>query len=279
VNDFIGEYARLSVAAERLQKMGRPVPPKVIHRMQVIEATAKTRLPPHALEAAMQHVEAAKMRLLSEAEAHAREQHEKESQVAADAMARRLTRGWLGEANGLSAEQFRAVRDGKPITIKSERPPQARVDEAFRKRIGMSEAEYLGTMNRQTEANESEFFEKAAELKVNPDDLRRYVRKWNEGEGLAYELKKRRAGDGSEDEKVTPDADTRRRAQVVDAFIEHAEQRNDPSLIPDSDRISREYLTDDSSHRGAIARAMEASERGVDIREVEAEVRSVGADA
>lgn len=81
-----------------------------------------------------------------------------------------------------------------------------------------------------------------------------------------------------EDETAKPDPALQRRAQVVSAILKQSADRNDPDLIPNGNRISEESLRDTSS-RGAVARAFEAHDRGIEVSEVEAEVAVSGTDS
>lgn len=270
MTDVIAEYAQLSLRAEQLQRTGQRVPPGLIHRIQTIEATARTRLTPQQLEAAMQHVEAAKMRILSEQASHQREQGERDMQAMVDKKSRELTEGWLGQRDGLTAEQFRAVRDGKPLHFPRARGSQREIDATFRASTGMTEDQYVKLFDQLVEGGEQAISAHARRTGTDVAALRSAVRRWSEGDAVAHGVMKRRSERVRPSEPVVADRDTRRRAHLVDAILSTSIDKNDPRIIP-TDSIREDSLRDDSP-RGHIARAMEAAERGVDVATVSEEV-------
>lgn len=270
MNDVIGEYARLTLYAEQLQRSGQSVPVGVVRRIQAIESTARTRLTPAQLNEALHHVEVAKMRMLTEQQTQQREASQRDMQQRMDRTTREMTRGWLGARDGLTPEQYGAVLDGKPLVFPRARGTQAEVDARFRAQTGMTEDEYVRVFDELASADDKTLTRRAQELRTTPEHLRAAVDRWKNGEGVAHGLMKRRFERQAPERPITPDADTRRRAHVVDAFLKHSVEERNPDLIP-TDRVRSDSLADDSS-RGHVARAMEAVERGVDVDTVSREV-------
>lgn len=79
MNDFIGKYAELSLAADSFRSAGLPVPFEITQTMQRIEQRARQVLSPAQMHAAFDHLESAKIRILSEERAQANERAEQQA--------------------------------------------------------------------------------------------------------------------------------------------------------------------------------------------------------
>lgn len=230
MTDVVGEYARLAVLKERIEAKGQRPPSQLIVRMQQIETLARARLTPQQFQAAMTHVEHAKLNFSETLTAQEKAGEEARHKERADRITRELTAGLAGHGKGLSREQLRAVAEGKAPRAKM---TQAERDALFRERTramdpagkGWSEDEYARRMDALADASPERFAALAKGYRADPDGLRRAAKNW-QTERVEYGLQKRReASDkllGLSGEPRTPTEADRRRASLVDAYLHHS---------------------------------------------------------
>lgn len=272
MNDIIGRYASLSVAAERLARAGRPVPHHIVREMQQIESIAQTRLTPSQLQAALQHVEHAKVQVLAQEQSISQARLQADIAQTAEKTSRKLTEGWFGKADGLTAEQWRAVRDGKKVVFKAPpKPDAAELDRLSVERTrgidpagkGFTLKEWEKRLDELAEVDRDRFEVLAKRYNADPKDLRKAVDRWRT-ERLEVEFNRRQQARASrEGDEVYSGEGYQRKAQIMDAMVEHLDPSDENTARFFDDNAGAERIAQEGEGRpGAegrsadIARAM-----------------------
>lgn len=286
MKDIVGEYAQLAVMKEIYDAKGKRPPSDLVRRMQVIETTARARLTPQQFQAALHHVEQAKLHFNHEMQAQAQAREAAEAQAFADRATRDLTSGVVGQSRGLTRAQLSAVAAGRPLPAGPAKLTQAQRDAVFRDRTramdpagkGWGEAEYERRMDALADATPEQFNKIASGYRAHPEQLRTAVRQWK-GDRIEYGLMKRRqASDrfhGLEGERTRePNERDRRRATLVSAYLNQSADkieedtyrgRDSETLREVGDTRYRELISETEpdgrpSRRAYIAAAMAESE-------------------
>lgn len=264
--NLIEQYAKLSLAAERCAAKGLPIPDNVIRGMQGIEASARSRLTPGQFQDAMLHVNTAKRMLIAEETETLHAKNEQEKKKGIDSLSRNITRGFLGESNGLDAKQMAdLLRKGK-VTLKAKGPKFDRdsLEEQTRKQTkkldpngkGYSLKEWEKRLDELADASPEHFASLAKGYKADPNELQDAANRWK-SDRYQYELNKRQAAsdDSNEDETVEVSDDVIRSAELRAAVVED-ESVDSGWLAGD---VSQDLLEEDSRH-GDLARAFVENE-------------------
>lgn len=287
MSDIIGEYAKLAVLREQIEGKGLRPPSKLLERMQHIETLARARLTPEQFNAALNHVEHAKLHFRQELAAETQAGEAARMQARKDQITQQLSAGIAGHERGLTREQLQTIAKGKPLDP-PKRITQKERDAAFRERTkaldpsgkGWTEAEYERRMDALADADPKQFEAMAKGYRADAKGLRQAVTNWK-AERIEYGLQKRRqASDefhGLSGAPREPNERDRRRAVLVDAFLDHSadaiEQdtlrgRRSPVLAELEDRKYERVIYETNAdgsrpRRSHIAEAMaEVEDRG-----------------
>lgn len=292
VPDMVGAYARLSLRADALRAAGKPVPIDITRGMQAIEMRARATIPPDQFQTVIHHVEAAKARLYQTEVAKAKEQATRQAHADKETGVREVTRGLglLGNANGLTLEQFEALKTGKKVpTGVRQRPDQETIDAEMRRRTskvdptgkGYTDAEWVRRLDALADASEPEFTRLAQQYKLPPQKLREltdYFKENRLGYGIQERLRDKdttqdRARDLSnaarsgvavkkrepEPDEVEPADDDVRKAQLLDQYVKKTNwnDRRNADFITDA---IPQRLLDNEFIEGDVARAWDEME-------------------
>jgi hypothetical protein len=284
VKDAIGRFAQLSVIAENCAAHRRPVPPQVLQEMQQIEGWGRARLSPEQMQAAVAHVEQAKVHWRAEYQQRQGEQSEQRVQQKMGNLMQRLTGSMMNRPEGLTVEQLRAVAAGKKIETQAVQLTQDQRDAHFRDAsramdpngIGWGEKEYERRMDALADASPAQFERLAQGYRVAPEALRHAANEWN-GHRVEYGVMRRRSeGDAliqrPEQDRDPSDSEVRR-ASVVNSYLERAADDVQRDTYRGGTAAARElnedvpdYLLNESSsdgeltRRADVARAMDSYE-------------------
>lgn len=285
MQDLIQRYAELEASQVIAQRTGMKFPLEMAQEMGRIEALAKSRFTPDQLAQAMQHVEHAKTEAFARYGAIAKSQREAEFKKGMDKLARSLTKGVVGQTNGLSADQFKELRDEGRVTLPSKRIGKHDADTIIRVHTarfdksgeGYTKAEWTKRLDAMTDAlvvkgNEEAFQELASQYNAEPDVLRKAAKDWAHGRIAVGMDERRNAKVSTEPEVLEPNDHERRRTQIADAWLtslpedvktpREAKQVESEFASMRGD-LSKEY-TEDKGLRGDVARAFERAEREED---------------
>lgn len=273
--DVIGRYARLTIAAERFSRSGRPVPYPILQEIQYIEATAQSRLNPRQMAAALQHVHHARAKILQQEHSltHARVAEQKQS--ALERLSRSLTKDWFNRQEGLTPEQFVAVRDGKKITI----PAKKRLSKEQLDRLSIEQTKSLDPkgkgftfkeweerLDELADLDPARFHEKAQKYRGDPHELKKAVKRWKV-ERLEIGLQRRREErEGEPKDHEIETESHQRKAQIVDAFAQsyNPSDRQHQRLFDDSDGVRR-IINEGEGQTGAVERASDIAKAMVEV--------------
>jgi hypothetical protein len=260
--DIVGTYAKLQIIADQYYAAGQQPPANVVRALQAIETRARATLSPQQLRDAEHHAHIAKDRILREIATADRARTEAKTRQYVNEGVRKLTRGMAGATEGLTPEQFAAVRDGKPIP--GRRPPtQAERDAAFRTNTahldpqgrGWTESEWAQRLDQLADANEREFTALSRSYHADPSQLKKTAETWRT-ERIGYGLQKRRAEREEPPREYVANEDDQRRADVIAAYADHAYEQKRPELMDDMGHDPMpERLLQDEGRTGDIARA------------------------
>jgi hypothetical protein len=260
--DIVGTYAKLQIIADRYYAAGQQPPANVVRALQAIETRARATLSPQQLQAAEHHAHIAKDRILREMATAEHARQEAKTRQYVNEGVRKLTRGMAGATEGLTPEQFQAVRDGRPIPARRA-PTQAERDAAFRANTvhldpqgrGWTEREWTQRLDQLADASEREFSALSRNYLADPTQLQRTATTWRT-ERVGYEVQKRRAERDAPSREYVANDDDQRRADVIAAYADHAYEQKRPDFMDDvgHDPIP-ERLLQDESRTGDIARA------------------------
>ena len=115
---MIQEYARLTAEREFASALGRKIRPQSLAKIAAIEARAQSALTPEQLQVALTNVNYLKQEHHSRLAASKQADHIIKMRALADSAHRKMTKGMLGQEDGLTAHQFELLRQGKPVPIK-----------------------------------------------------------------------------------------------------------------------------------------------------------------
>lgn len=285
--DFVLQYARLKVAEENCLARGVQVPPALRMRMHELEAIAKSRLTPQQLQAALHHVEVAKVRVRADAAREVAERRDKQVTQQVDGTVSSLTAGMLGRAGGLTRKELAAVAAGKALP-KGQRMPQAQRDAIYRQQTrafdpagkGWGEAEWTKRLDALADATPEQFGALAKQYRADATALRATVDRWRTDR---YEHGLRQRREASDRFRGTdpiadrpPNYEERRRATIVNAYLQHtaddiesdADGGRSDALDSFQERIDDSLRTETEpdgrlTRRAHIARAMEQHEQEI----------------
>lgn len=275
MNDVIGRYARLTIAAERFSRAGRPVPYPIMQEIQYIEATAQSRLNPRQISAAMQHVQHARAQILQQEHSLTHAQVAEQNRSDLERLSRSLTKDWFNRQEGLTPEQFVAVRDGKKITI----PARKRLSKEQLDRLsiehtksldpkgkGFTFKEWEERLDELADMDPARFHEKAKEYRADPHELRKAVKRWKV-ERLEVGLQRRReAREGEPKDHEIETESHQRKAQIVDAFAQSYKpsDRQHQRLFDDSDGVRR-IIDEGEGQTGCVERSSDIAKAMVEV--------------
>jgi hypothetical protein len=281
MNDVVRRYAQLQVLAENCRAYGRAVPAAVVQELHQLDAMARARLTPAQLQAAVHHVDVAKMQIRQEqGEARLRHSEQQAQQRIASAL-RGLTPGMAGRDRGLTLAELRDVAAGKQLPAAkrvTQEERDARIRDQTRKYDpagqGWAEAEWARRLDELAEADPDRYQELAKGYSAPPEALRAAVGRWR-NDRYEYSLaRKREAADRERGHEGRPERapnnDERRRAAVISAYMEHTAkdiEAGDTDAIDDFDgRICDAYRDEKApdgslTRRAIISRAFEHHEQ------------------
>lgn len=275
MNDVIGRYARLTLAAERFSRAGRPVPYPIMQEIQYIEATAQSRLNPRQIAAAMQHVQHARAQILQQEHSLTHATIAEQNRADLERLSRSLTRDWFNRQEGLTPEQFVAVRDGKNITIPArKRLSKEQLDALSIEHTksldpngeGFTFQEWEERLDELADMDPARFEENAKQYRVDSRELREAVKRWRV-ERLAVGLQRRReAHEGEpEDQEIETDSH-QRKAQIVDAFAQSYKpsDRQHQRLFDESDGVRR-IIEEGEGQTGSVERSSDIAKAMVEV--------------
>lgn len=262
MTDLVGQYAELALAAETFLSAGRPVPFELSQAIQRIEARAGQVMSPAQIDSALQHVEAAKIRILSVEQVGHSDRMERD----ADAIAKDTTTGMAGQSDGLTRKQLQAVAEGKSLRVT---PPHEvfdpkKANATVRQQTKKFDPAGKGYNLKQWEdkleglvsvADDDAKIKRAAQsMGVTEAELRRTLNDWDNTR-YDYEMRKRNAVSATPKEEVfKPTDDDQRRAVVTQAYFDSVDGSNEDQMDTLMGDVSSESLEDESM-RGDVARA------------------------
>lgn len=257
MTDIIGKYAELSLAVDSFQGAGLPVPFEIRRAVEAIEARASQTMSPQQIQSALEHAEAAKTRILNEETSNRHEANEQ----AADKLMRDMTKGMLGQKDGLTRKELYALR-GK-TQAKFSRPGEVfnpkKADAAIRKQTGLSLKKYEERMEEIANADSEKLQRLAKRFGSTEQELKSEQTRWRNNR-YGYEMRKRQATPFPlKDEVVNVTDDDQRRVEVISAYANHIEPEEQGQMDELHNNIHEESLEDDGM-RGDVARAFAESE-------------------